>query len=161
MWSKITLLILKPVLDAGGKNKFFFGYKRHVGADMRQGIVTKIAVTPGNVPDGQALKHILNPGSMVIADKAYCSQLALNALRARGCHDGTIKKDNMKVKNRAKDRWLTKLRSPFEGIFSKIHRRARYRGQSKVQMQAFMEGLIHNIKRWVVLDDALKNQTVT
>lgn len=144
-----------------GKNKFFFGYKRHISSDMRQGIITKIAVTPGNVPDGQAIKHVLNPGSMVIADKAYCSQSSLNAMRARGCHDGSIKKQNMKNKNREKDRWLSRLRSPFEGLFSKLQRRARYRGQSKVQMQAFMEGLIHNLKRWVVIDDALRNHAVT
>jgi len=140
-----------------GKNKFFFGYKRHIGADMRHGIIMKVAVTPANVPDGQAIRHVLNAGSMVIADKAYCSKASILAMKRVRCHDGSIKKQNMRDKNKAKDRFLSKLRSPFEGLFSKVNRRARYRGQAKVQMQAFMEALIHNIKRWVIIDDAFQN----
>ena len=60
-------------------------------------------------------------------------------------------KNNMKGKNKDKDRWLTKVRAPFEGIFSKMEKRARYRGLAKVQMQAFLEGIVFNVKRLVVI----------
>lgn len=143
-----------------GKNKFFFGYKRHCSVDMRQGIITKVAVTPGNVPDGHAIKHVLVAGAMAIADKAYCIKKSENAMRAKGCHSGAIKNKNMLGKNPDKDRWLSALRSPFEGVFSKVRKRARYRGQAKVQLQAFMEAAIHNIKRLVTLEENIQNLKV-
>ena len=37
-------------------------------------------------------------------------------------------KDNMICKNRDKDRFLTKLRCPFESVFSQDNKRVRYRG---------------------------------
>ena len=58
----------------------------------------------------------------------------------------------MKGKNKDKDRWLTKVRAPFEGVFSKMDKRARYRGLAKVQMQAFMEAIVFNVKRLVQLN---------
>lgn len=143
-----------------GKNKFWFGYKRHVNVDMKQGMITKVAVTPANVPDGKAVKHILRKGGMVFGDKAYCISEAQRSFRSNGCHSGAIKKQNMKGKNRDLDKWLTKVRMPFEGVFSKTQVRARYRGLAKVQLQAFMEGIIHNLKRAMVVENA-KALTVT
>jgi IS5 family transposase len=139
-----------------GKDKFFFGYKKHVGADTRHGIITKVAVTPGNVPDGHALKHVLNPGTMTIADKAYGTKACVQTIKAKGCHDGTIKKQGTKAKNKDKDRFLSRLRCPFENLFSKTSKRTRYRGHAKVQFQAFMESVSHNLKRWVTVTTALQ-----
>jgi len=34
-----------------GKQKFWFGYKGHVGVDMSSGLIEKAAVTPANVSD--------------------------------------------------------------------------------------------------------------
>ena len=137
-----------------GKNKFWHGYKRHHNVDMRSGMVTKVAVTPANVPDGKAAKFILRSGGMVLADKAYSDGSAAQAMKAKGCHSGAIKKRNRKDKNRDLDRWLTGLRMPYEGVFSKCQRRARYRGQAKVQLQAFMEAISHNLKRALVISQA-------
>ena len=58
----------------------------------------------------------------------------------------------MKIKNKDKDRWLTKVRAPFENVFSKDETRARYRGLVKMQMQAFMEAIAFNVKRLVVIN---------
>lgn len=132
-----------------GKRKFWFGYKRNVAVDMKHGVVTKVAITPANVSDGAALKNVCPKGGMVFADKGYCSKAVEKELEERGCHSGIIKKNNMKGKNRAKDKWLTKVRMPFESVFSKLERRSRYRSLVKVQYQGFMEGLAHNLKRWI------------
>jgi transposase, IS5 family len=138
-----------------GKKKFWFGYKRHPNVDMRSGMVTKVAVTPANQPDGKVMKSVLRQGGMVFADKAYSKGAASRAMRIKGCHSGAIKKRNRKDKNRDLDRWLTRVRMPYEGVFSKCQRRARYRGWAKVQLQAFMEALAHNLKRAIVLSDAV------
>ncbi len=136
-----------------GKDKFWFGYKRHHSVDMKEGMVTKVAVTPANVPDGRAVKHVLQPGTMVFADKGYCTEAAQTSMAQAGCHSGAIKKRNMKGKDRDKDRWLTRVRMPYEGNFSKLGKRARYRGWAKVQLQAFMQAFAHNLKRALVLYD--------
>jgi len=135
-----------------GNDKFWFGYKRHACADMKQGIITKIAVTPANITDQDGLKHICPNGGMVFGDKAYCLSPAQLAMKANYCHSGAILKNNMKGKNKDKDKWLTKVRMPFENIFSKDERRARYRGLAKVQMQAFLEALVHNVKRLLTIN---------
>ena len=41
-----------------GKKKYWFGYKTHRSVDMQSGLINKIAVTPANVNDASALKHI-------------------------------------------------------------------------------------------------------
>lgn len=137
-----------------GKKKFWFGYKRHVCADMRQGLITRIAVTPANVNDQDGFRHICPEGGMVFGDKAYALKSAQIAMKAKNCHSGAILKNNMKQKNKDKDRWLTKVRAPFEGIFSKDEDWARYRGWAKVQLQGFLEAIVHNVKRMVEVNCA-------
>lgn len=137
-----------------GKSKFWFGYKRNLCADMRQGLIVKLAVTPANVPDGEALRHTCPDGGMVFGDKAYGVKPARVFLRANNCHSGAILKNNMKQKNKDKDSWLTKVRMPFENLFSKDETRARYRGTAKVQLQAFLEAMVHNTKRLVTINCA-------
>ena len=135
-----------------GKNKFWFGYKRHACADMRQGIITRLAVTPANVSDQEGFSRICPNGGMVFADKAYGLKPAQDVMKARGCHSGAILKNNMKEKNKYKDKWISKVRAPFEGIFSKDEDRARYRGIAKVQMQGFLDAIVHNVKRMVAVN---------
>lgn len=135
-----------------GKNKFWYGHKKHVGVDMKSGMIKKIAVTPANVTDQEGLKHVCPKEGMVFADKSYCVKKAQEKLKANGCHSGAILKNNMKAKNKDKDRWITKVRAPFEGTFSKMNRRAKYRGVAKVQMQVFLEAIVFNVKRLIAIN---------
>ena len=135
-----------------GKNKFWFGYKKHISVDMGSGLINKIAITPANITDQAGLKHICPEGGMVFADKQYCCKRAQITMKSNGCHSGAILKNNMMNKNKDKDRWITKMRAPFEMIFSKMSKRARYRGLVKVQLQAFLEAIVFNVKRLIVLD---------
>ena len=41
-----------------GKNKHWYGYKRHISVDMQSGLINKVAVTPANVPDAKARCNI-------------------------------------------------------------------------------------------------------
>lgn len=136
---------------AKGKSNFWFGYKRHHLVDMKQGLITKVAVTPANVTDAQALKHVLPKTGIVITDKGYDTNANHLLLKGKTVHSGIIQKNNRKTKNHDLDRWLSNLRMPFEGNFSKLHRRAKYRGLRKVQFQAFAEAIIFNLKRVVTI----------
>lgn len=135
-----------------GKNKFWFGYKRHTSVDMGSGLIKKTAVTPANVPDQKGLKHICPDQGMVFADKSYCLKDAQNELKKNNCHSGAILKNNMKNKNKEKDKWISSIRAPFESTFSKLKNRTRYRGIAKVQLQNFMEAITFNIKRLIAIN---------
>jgi len=134
---------------AKGKNKIWCGYKRHASVDMSHGLINKVAVTPANVPDSKGAKHVCPDGGMVFADKAYCEKPAQTSIKSKGCHSGAIKKNNMKGKDRDKDRWLSSVRMPYEGVFSCMSSKARYRGVVKTQFQAFMQAMAFNLKRLV------------
>ncbi|MFH1846492.1 MAG: transposase [Candidatus Omnitrophota bacterium] len=137
-----------------GKDKFWYGYKRHASVDMTSGLIKKVAVTPENVTDQAGLEHVCPDGGMVFADKQYCCKRAQIIMKSKGCHSGAILKNNMKFKNKDKDKWLTKVRMPFEGTFSRLSKRTRYRGIAKVQMQAVLEAIVFNVKRLIVVTNS-------
>jgi IS5 family transposase len=140
-----------------GKDKFFYGYKRHCRVDMKQGMITKVAATPGNINDDKALKHICPKSGMVIADKGYDTEFAKAVAKKKGCHFKAIQKVNRKDKNKDFDHWLSKVRMPYESTFSKLHTRAKYRGIAKVQFQALAEAIAHNLKRLIKIIQTNQN----
>lgn len=134
-----------------GGNKFWYGYKKHVSVDMQSGLINKVAITPANVTDAQGFKHVCPSLGAVYADKGYCTSPANIAAKVKGVHLGAIKKNNMKYKNFDLDKYYTKLRSPFERVFSKDNKRVRYVGIAKNQFATFMNAICFNLKRLCVL----------
>jgi len=86
---------------------------------------------------------------MIVADKAYCLKPAQDVMKKNGCHSGAILKENMIGKNRDKDRFLTRLRMPYEGVFARMNKKVRYRGLAKTQFQCFMQSFAYNLKRLI------------
>ena len=112
-----------------GKNKYWYGYKRHHRVDMRQGLITQVAVTSADVTDAQAfIDEGLCPfnGGMIFLDKGYdCDAVDLH-IAEKECAEATIRKKNRKMKNRELDRWRSSVRMPYENTFSKMNKHARY-----------------------------------
>lgn len=135
-----------------GKDKFWYGYKKHMSVDMGSGLIEKVAVTPANIADQKGLKHVCPKDRMVFGDKSYCLNDAQQTMKAKRCHSGAILKNNMKAKNKDRDRWLSQVRAPFENLFSKQSKRTRYRGIRKVQLQMFLESIVTNVKRMLVIN---------
>lgn len=135
-----------------GKDKFWYGYKRHVSVDMTQGIISRVAVTPANVPDHKGLKNVCPRQGAVFADKGYSPKESRSEIKRRGCHCAVILKNNMRGKDHDKDRWLTRVRMPYEGTFSKIRKRSWYLGTLKNQFEGFMEALAFNFKRLIKIN---------
>ena len=134
-----------------GKDKFWYGYKMHASVDMGSGLIKDTTATPANVPEQKALDEICPDGGMIFCDKAYCVRQAQETMRRHGCHSGAILKNNMRGKDRNKDRWLTKMRAPFENVFSKMRHKTRYRGLVKVRMQVFLEAIVFNVRRLITI----------
>lgn len=136
---------------AKSKNNIWFGYKRHNAVDMKFGLITKVAVTPANVPDYKAVKYICPNQGMVFMDKGYDYQEADQWVRANNCVPATLRKNNNKQKNYDLDRWRSGVRMPYESTFSKQSKRAKYRGQAKVLFQCVAEAIVHNLKKAVTI----------
>ena len=134
---------------AKSKTKIWYGFKRHHNVDMRYGLIDKLAVTPANVLDFQTLKNICPQNCLVFMDKLYDIKKSYSVLKANKCHSGIIMKNNNKLKNKGLDSWRSKTRMPFEGNFSKLRKKAKFRGLNKVTMQCFMEAICHNLKKAV------------
>jgi len=135
-----------------GKDKYWYGYKQHVCVDMQAGLINKIAVTPANITDAKGFRYVCPNRGAIYADKGYCTSDAVREARVKSCHLAAIKKNNMKGKNRDKDRWFSGIRSPYERVFSQREKRVRYRGIEKNQFAAFMQAICFNLKRLSVLD---------
>jgi IS5 family transposase len=134
-----------------GKDKFWYGYKKHVSVDMGSGLINKVAITPANVTDSKGFKHVAPQSGATYADKAYCDKRSKQTAAIKGLHLAAIKKNNMKGKNKDLDKFYTRLRAPFENVFSQDNKRARYRGIAKNQFSAFMQAMCFNLKRLLIL----------
>jgi len=134
-----------------GGNKFWYGYKEHASVDMQSGLINKVSATSADITDAAGLEAICPEGGAVFGDKGYCVNPAKETLKRKGCHDATIKKANMKGKDRRKDGWLSAMRSPYERVFAHRSQRVRYKGLMKVQFQVGIRALVFNLKRVMAL----------
>lgn len=136
---------------AKSKNNIWFGYKRHAAVDMRHGLISQTMVTPANVPDFKVLGQICPYKQAVFLDKLYDCQPANQVLLRHNCHAATIRKKNNPIKNPRLDKWRSQVRMPFEGTFSHLSKKARYRGLPWVSFQNIMETITYNLKKAVVI----------
>lgn len=132
---------------AKSKKNIWFGYKRHTTVDMRYGLISKTTVTPANVLDYQVVEQICPQQGYIFMDKLYDTKDTDTKIRASGCSPGTIRKNTNPNKNKELDRWRSSMRMPYEGTFSKLPKRTRYRGQTKVAFQNFGESIVYNLKK--------------
>jgi IS5 family transposase len=139
-------------IGAKSSTKFWYGFKKHVAVDMKSGMITKVAVTPANVTDADGVKHVLPGSGAVVGDKGFVS--LIREMRRRGLHSMVISRNNMKEKNADLDRWISKLRSPYEGTFSKQNTRVRYKGVVKNQGAEFLYAIAFNFRKLLMLNPA-------
>jgi len=134
-----------------GGSKFWYGYKKHVSVDIQSGLINKVAVTKANLTDAKGVSHVLPSSGAVYADKGYCTKPSRIAAAKKGIHLCAVKKNNMKGKNFDLDKYYTRIRAPFERVFSKDNKRLRYISQAKNQFAEFMNAICFNLKRLVIL----------
>ena len=119
---------------------------------MQSGLINKVAITPANVTDANGYKHVAPNTGATYADKGYCTKPCQDEAKRRGLHLAAVKTNNMKTKNKDLDKWYTKIRAPYEHVFSRRNKRVRYIGIAKNQFAAFMHAICFNLKRLVVLN---------
>lgn len=146
---------------AKSKNKIWFGHKRHLSVDMRYGLIRKSTITNASVPDFKTVKSILPKQGAVFMDKLYDTNFTNKLVTAHNCHVATIQKDNRKNRDKSLNAWRSRIRMPFENVFSKLPKQARYRGHAKVTMQAFMQAIVHNLKKAILHIPSLATMQTT
>jgi hypothetical protein len=102
-----------PIFFPKGKNKFWYGFKKHISVDMQSGLINKVALTPANITDAKGLKHVLPSSGAIYADKGYCDKQNHIDAKRKGCNLKAILKNNMKNKNKCIGSFITKMRSPY------------------------------------------------
>lgn len=140
-----------------GKNKYWYGFKKHVSMDMQSGLINKVAVTAANLTDAKGLKHVKPASGAIYADKGYCLSPAVKTCKQHGLHLRAIKKNNMIDKNKDLDRWLSAIRSPYERVFSKQNKRVKYKGIAKNQFAELFNDMCFNLKRVIALNTPINN----
>ena len=123
-----------------GKNTFWYGYKRVRSVDMPSGVINPMWV-PANVHDSRTVWGICPEGGALCGDKGFCGRNPEKEARKRFCTPRFIKRSNMLEKNRDLDRYLTKIRSPHERVFSKESKKARYVGIRKNLFAELMQAM--------------------
>jgi len=134
-----------------GKSKYWYGYKQHTSVDMQSGLINKVAITPANITDSSGFKHVCPSQGAVYLDKGYCVGEAPKIAKGIGVHLAAIEKNNMKTKNKDRDRWYSAVLAPYERVFSKREKRIRYRGIAKNQFSLFMYSICFNLRRLLVV----------
>jgi len=140
----------EATIGAKSNHKFWYGFKKHTAMDTQSGMITDVSVTSANVTDADGIKDILPGTGAVLGDKGMIG--AIDEILRRGLHPMIIKRNNMKDKNPDLDRWITKLRCPFERVFSKQNKRVRYKGCEKNQGAEFLYAMAFNFRRLLVLN---------
>ncbi len=51
-----------------GKDKFWYGFKKHQSVDMQTGQINKVAVTPANISDSKGFKHVCPSNGVIFAE---------------------------------------------------------------------------------------------
>lgn len=142
-----------------GNNKFWYGFKKHVSVDIQSGLINKVAITPANVTDAKGFKYVCPNQGATYLDKGYCIKPAVQVAKAKGVHLAAVKKNNMIGKNFDLDKYYTKIRAPFERVFSQDNKRVRYIGVAKNQFSAFMQAMCFNLKRLLVVTTSTEFST--
>lgn len=153
---------------AKSKSKFWFGYKGGVSVDAKNGIITDVVATPANINDDKILEDILPVAGAILADKGFDTDKVMELLEQKGLHSMIIKKNNRKNKNKDLDYFITRIRSPFEGIFTCItskknkggYMRTYFRGLSNVNFQLTFKALACNLFRLAKIKNDLCLQGV-
>ncbi len=153
------------------KNKPFFGYKVGIGMDKDTNIVTKVTARPGNEHDSKHFAAVADEkADTVTADKGYDAPQNFKLIKERKQKAAIIvkrhrgqKKPQISAhyKTPSQYSWyyrMKKFRPLVEKIFATAKQwyglsKARYRGLTKMKIQAYMTIMAMNLRRIVVMDD--------
>jgi IS5 family transposase len=165
-WSKQAAKTRQKDTDARWtkkRNKSYFGYKNHVGVDVKHKFIRTYSVTDASVHDSQVMDDLLddsNTSADVYADSAYRSAEINQKLEEQGYRDRTqhraYRNTPLTDRQKATNRRRSSLRSRVEHVFGVQSQMAgslliRTVGLVRATAKIGLRNLAYNIKRYTVL----------
>ena len=143
----------------------YYGYKVHLSTDNKHGFVLSTHATSANVYDGHQLPRLvadsqLGEGSLVVADKGYCSETNRIYLAENDLLDGimhkAVRNRPLTKSERAFNKALSGIRGKVERVFGTFKRtygfsRSRYIGLAKVEAELLLKSIAFNLKKAALL----------
>jgi len=149
-----------PDADASYTRKYhqsFYGYKAHISSDGEHQLIRAAVISTASQYDGEVFTRIAPADTGIIyADKAYDTKINQAWLRAHGIRNGILKKEAHHIQLTAKDRENNQrkglVRRQIERIFAHLkkwqhHRRVRYLGLARNQLELTLKAVAYNLKR--------------
>jgi IS5 family transposase len=148
-----------PEMHQTRKGKqWYFGMKIHIGADVDNGTVHTVMITPANEADINQLPNLLRKEDEVIfGDAGYASDTYKRGARALGMHwkvndKRKPKRGNLSSRQKKRNRQQSRVRARVEHVFRVIkcqfgYRKVRYRGLEKNRVQVMSLMAMANLYR--------------
>ena len=157
------------------QKEYFYGYKMHASVNAETGLITSLAHSSGNRPDGEYFCRLVQsdlaqglPVDTYSGDQAYDDSELHVFLQSHNLHDALkLHKYRTNKKDEHKDIWLAlqesetykqglKQRYKIERKFGEAKRehglgRCRYVGLIRYAIQGFLTAIVLNLKRLVCL----------
>jgi IS5 family transposase len=142
----------------------FYGYKNHIDADVKHGIIRNYEVTDAAVHDSQVVDQVLDPSNTnrdVYADSAYRSQAQEEALKSAGyrskVHHRGYRNHPLSEFKKTVNRNRSKIRAKVEHVFGRQHmimggKLMRCIGIVRVKSEIGLRNLVHNMSRFIFLE---------
>ena len=143
--------------------KSFFGYKAHVGADVRYKLARKSVVTDAAVHDTHHFEDLLDPlntSREVSADKGYVDAAREARLTAAGWRVKVQRKAKpgkpLGARQQGRNTTIARVRARVEHVFAGLHQMGgqliRTIGKERAEFQITTKLAVYNLKRWSSLD---------
>jgi IS5 family transposase len=146
-------------------DKAHYGYKLHMAAEVKDGFILGGHITPANHSDTGELERVveeagLRKGSVVLADKGYCSKKNRDGLEDAGYREGIMRRASrgnpLSVGQQERNKAISKHRYKVEQCFGVLKRnyqfvRSRYVGLAKVELEFYLNAMAFNLKKAVAM----------
>ena len=141
--------------------KGYFGYKGHVGMDVKTGLIHHAEFTPAHVHDSHKFYELLTgEEKAVFGEKAYTSADRKRAFRKKGVYFGVLDKAhrNRPLSGRQirSNKRKSRIRNKVERIFAHMkkwygYRQVRYLTYGRNRLQFLMLCMIYSVRRVLFL----------
>lgn len=143
----------------------YYGYKAHVGVDVKDGYVIGGHVTPANVADTTELERLVDAlnlpeGTMIFADKGYASENNRSILAEKklgsGLMDKAVRNKPLTFIQVIINKLISSIRYKVERSIGTLKRgyhffRMRYLGLKKGNMEFLLNSMAFNLKKAAVM----------
>jgi len=142
-------------------NKYYYGYKGHIGTDQGSDIIRRKQFTPANIHDKQKIENLMsNDESSQFGDKGYFSDEKKRDLRKKGVYCGILdkgKRDHpLSTRQKQRNKQKSRVRCAVERPFAHMKKwygyvRARYVNLKRNDLHFTFLCIIYNVRRGIVL----------